>query len=116
MILIKKPSTTGLVKKTSLDAKVKEIEDKIPGCYKFVTTREFDKLTNISFDTKTKEAMKFLTTESGTKNALHVIDKNKKYWIKYHQKDVAVLCRMYFTGIDGYQNFLVFHQCLIHIG
>ena len=77
MILIKKPSTTGLVKKNSLDAKVKEIEDKIPGSYKFVTTRGFDKLTNISFDTKTKEAMKFLTTESGTKNALHVIDKKK---------------------------------------
>lgn len=78
MILIEKPSTTGLVKQNSLHAKVKEIEDKIPGSYKFVTTRGFDKLTNISFDTKMKEAMKFLTTESGIKNALHVIDKKKK--------------------------------------
>ena len=49
------PVITNFAGKAALNTKAKEIDNKIPNTAGFVTTLEFNRLTNISFDARMKE-------------------------------------------------------------
>ena len=49
------PVITNFAGKVALNTKAKEIDNKIPNTADFVTTLEFNRLTNISFDARMKE-------------------------------------------------------------
>ena len=51
----KTPVITNFAGKVALNTKAKEIDNKIPNTADFVTTLEFNRLTNISFDARMKE-------------------------------------------------------------
>ena len=49
------PVITNFAGKVALNTKAKEIDNKISNTADFVTTLEFNRLTNISFDARMKE-------------------------------------------------------------
>ena len=59
-IEFKKPDTRDLLNKANCNAKIKEIVHKIPNIRQFFITREFNRLTEISFDQRMKEIEKDL--------------------------------------------------------
>ena len=53
-----------LVKNTDYDTKIKEIGDKIPNHYKYITTPEFNKFTKENVDDRFKQTI--FTSKNGT--------------------------------------------------
>ena len=122
------PDTSGLVTTAVLNTKISEVENKIPNHDKYITTAEFNKLTAETFVVRLKQS--YLVTKTDfdklininrkiTSNKTKHVEAEKK--ITYLTNKVAhisekgydiLLGRMYFTGNDGYQNFLVFAPML----
>ena len=82
------PDIIDLATKAALNLKAAETENKRPNTSSFITTPEFNRLTNISFDARMKEAEKILASKTEVKNALDVGDQNskKKKIFKHLQK------------------------------
>ena len=121
------PNTSNSVTTNVLNTKICEVENKIPNHDKYITTPEFNKLTTESFPARLKQADLVNKTDS-VKNLINKnITSNKTKHIEAHKKltdltkKVAkiaekgydfLLGRIYFTGNEGYQNFLVFAPML----
>ena len=71
--------TSTLVIATVLDMKIGEVEKKIPGHAKYITTQEFNKLTAENFAARLKQANLLDKTDFGNKliNFNRIITSNK---------------------------------------
>ena len=114
------PSVSGLVKKTNYEAKIKEIEGK------YCTTADYNKFTSGIVDAKIKQ--KEVVNKSNIDKKLININKKITSNITKHMGYIThltknfeqisekgyefLLGRMYVTGNEGYQNFLVFAPML----
>ena len=67
----------------TLHTKATEIENKISGITRFITTPECNGFAKINFDARTKEAVKSLVSKSQVDTAFDTVDKNK---MKYRNK------------------------------
>ena len=56
MLIKKIPHTSGLVSTTVLNTKISEIENKIPGSCKYITTQKFNKVLAEIFAARLKQA------------------------------------------------------------
>ena len=87
------PSVTGLVIIGALNLNVIETENKIPDTSHFINTQAFSRLTKISFNEKTKEAVKSLASKNQANNALDLENKIGKKTEKLQKFDSS-----YFIG------------------
>ena len=116
-------SVSGLIKKTDYDAKIKDIEGK------YFFTADYNKFTSDIFDVKIKQKELVNKTDIDkklininrrvTSNKTKHVEADKK--LNHLTKKTAqisekgydfLLGRMYFTGDNGFQNFLVFAPML----
>ena len=114
------PSVSGLVKKTDYDAKTKDIEGKY-----FTTADDYNKFTSNMLHVKIKQRKLVNKSDIDKKliniRKLHIeagkklTDLTKKVPQLSEKGYDFLLGRMYFTGNDGYQNFLVFAPILSSI-
>lgn len=64
--------------KAAVNTKAKEIKNKIRDTTSFISGPEFNWLTELSFDSRMKEAEKNLATKTGVKYALFLWDENRE--------------------------------------
>ena len=72
------PDITNLAFKGALSTKTVKIKNKMPDITSFINTPEFHKLTKISFDARTKTAVKNLVSKGEVKNALDLGEINRE--------------------------------------
>ena len=69
---------TSISTKATLNTKTREIENKIPDTTGFIATTEFNRLTNIRFDARMKEATESLASKDRVTTALDIADRNRE--------------------------------------
>ena len=138
---IQTTDTSVLVKKTDYNTKIYEIEKKMTDhdhSNKYITTQKFNKLTSENFTARLKQEnltskndiadfVKKTDFDDKLKNLNKNVTSNKTKHVEAEKKltdlrnkvtEISekgynfLLDRMYFTGNDGYQNFLAFASIL----
>ena len=69
---------TSISTKATLNTKTREIENKIPDTTGFIATTGFNRLTNIRFDARMKEATESLASKDRVTTALDIADRNRE--------------------------------------
>ena len=86
--------------KAALNTKATEIENKLrDDTTDFITTLEFNRLTNISFDVRIIEAAKIFACKNQVNNRLYTAGKNREKIKKLQTFDLS-----YFSGKSYYDN------------
>ena len=112
------PNGSNLVAKTVLNAKFHKVENKIPGHAKYITTKEFNKLTAENSVTRLKQADLVNKTDFDNKLASfkRQITSNKTKHLKVQKKLTKYynffLGIIYFTSNDESQNIIVYQTTL----
>ena len=112
------PNSSNLVAKTVLNAKFHKVENKIPGHAKYITTKEFNKLTAENSVTRLKQADLVNKTDFDNKLASfkRQITSNKTKHLKVQKKLTKYynffLGIIYFTSNDESQNIIVYQTTL----
>ena len=116
------PDTISLLTTAVLNTKISKVESKIPGHAKYVTTPEFNRLTEKNFTTRLKQANLVNKTDFDSKltSFNKRIASNKTKHLEFQRKLNRLLTkdynffldRTYFRSNDGSQNTFVYQPTL----
>ena len=95
-------NTSDSVKKADYYTKIEEIENKIPGHEKYVTTNDFNKFLGTIFDERLKQAK--LATGNDLNTVVKRAIKNEKKIEKLQTFHLSYFLGKHFFGDDGFQN------------
>ena len=95
-------NTSDSVKKADYYTKIEEIEKKIPGHEKYITTNDFNKFLGTIFDERLKQAK--LATGNDLNTVVKRAIKNEEKIEKLQTFHLSYFLGKHFFGDDGFQN------------
>ena len=95
-------NTSDSVKKADYYTKIEEIENKIPGHEKYITTNDFNKFLGTIFDERLKQAK--LATGNDLNTVVQRAIKNEEKIEKLQTFHLSYFLGKHFFGDDGFQN------------
>ena len=95
-------NTSDSVKKADYYTKIEEIENKIPGHEKYITTNDFNKFLGTIFDERLKQAK--LATGNDLNTVVKRAIKNEEKIEKLQTFHLSYFLGKHFFGDDGFQN------------